>query len=612
MKTLSNKPLSHHGSGILEDQRIFLQILAVVLTLSPLAYSIISPILHNISFLLPPINVLISLAILFVAFYLIRKKYLSLAIHFIFIPNLIFLTLSLFSSGAPFFAYFMLITLVAMIFLDKISAAIIYGIVILLAVSFIVFATNQMEASFLPGYYLTSVSLGLISWSARTISKNTLQLSRLNAASHEHANEVLTTARQNAELATEAQARAAQLSTLNRISMLLSLSPTLADVFDGARREIFSLIEATGLSIMLLTPEKTHINWIYGFEKGKEVDLSHIAPLPISQGFSGHVVRTREVLLINHQTQEISAEYKSFTIGAPASSWLGLPLIVANELIGVLAVENEFDHDAFTQQDVDLLKIIAGPLAVAINNHLQFTRIEEALASQSEQRIQLQTAAEVAAAATSILGKQELIERSVSLIKERFNLYYVGLFLADGDGENAILRAGSGDAGRQQVSQGHSLKIGGRSLIGGAMSDGRIRISQDVIADTEWQPNPILPETKAELALPLKVRGRIIGALTVQSNQRNFFKDSLIGTLQTMADQLAIAIENAQLLENAEARARQQRLLNEVSLQMYRSTDVTEIIRTGLKALSEQLEGAPVSVHLGDSTPTLSAPRGEK
>ncbi len=435
-------------------------------------------------------------------------------------------------------------------------------------------------------------------------TKNEIQLAQ--AMANQVAN-----ARQNAELATEARARAAQLSTLNRISTLVSLSPTLADVFDGTRREVFALFEATGLSIMLLTPDKTHINWIYGFEKGHEVDLSSIPPLPISQGFSGYVARTREVLHINRRMQEMSTEFQSLTVGALPSSWVGLPLIVANELIGVLAVENEYDNEAFTEQDVSLLKIIVGPLAIAINNLLQFARIEAALESQSKQRVQLQTAAEVSAAATSILDRQELIDRSVMLIQERFDLYYVGLFLLSDDGAYAVLRAGSGKAGKIQVAQGHRLEIGGQSLIGGAMSDGRVRITQDVAVDEEWRPNPILPDTKAELALPLKVRGRIIGALTVQSTHPHAFEDSLISTLQTMADQLAVAIENAQLLASSEARTRQQRLLNEVSMKMHRSTDVTEIIRTGLQALSDQLGGAPVSIYLGSSTASSAESKGE-
>jgi GAF domain-containing protein len=370
-------------------------------------------------------------------------------------------------------------------------------------------------------------------------------------------------------------------------------------VFEGARREIMSLTQATGMSIVLVLPEEDGmLEWIYGYEYGQEVDLSQVPPQPMSEGFSGYVARNREVLHINKDINTLHKQLRSKTIGAFPSSWLGLPLIVANQLIGVMSVENELDDDAFNQRDIDLLRIISGPLAIAINNLRQFEAIQEALAAQSEQRVQLETAAEVAAAATSIRDLDELLDRSVSLIKDRFALYYVGLFLIDSESERAVLRAGTGEAGQIQIRQQHHLEVGGRSLVGGATGDGRPRISQDVSADSEWRPNPLLPETRSELALPLQVRGRVIGALTVQSTAPRRFTPEVISILQTLADQLAVAIENAQLLRRAEARARREQRLNLISAQMHRTVDVDEIIKTGLRALSEQLNGAPVELKL--------------
>lgn len=404
----------------------------------------------------------------------------------------------------------------------------------------------------------------------------------------------------NATLASDAQARVAQLSMLNRVSTILSMSPRLKDVFDGARREIMSLVEATGMSIILLSNQDAGVmNWVYGFEYGQEVDLSSIPPLPISQGFSGYVARHWEVLHLNRRVSELHQELQSTTVGAFPSSWLGLPLIVANQLIGVLAVENEHDNDAFNERDIELLKIIAGPLAIAVNNLIQFEEIQAALRAQSQQRLQLQTASEVAAVASSILDLDELINRAVNLIKDRFELYYVGLFLNDKEMKTAVLRAGTGEAGQLQLAHRHQLTIGGRSLIGGATGDGHSRISQDVTQDSEWRPNPALPQTRSELALPLKVRGQIIGALTVQSQTPHAFNPELIGTLQTMTDQLAVAIENAQLLARAETRTQRERRLNEISTRMYRTADVNEVIRLGLEAISEELNGSEVTLQLG-------------
>lgn len=411
---------------------------------------------------------------------------------------------------------------------------------------------------------------------------------------------------ENALLASEARARVAQLSTLNRMSRILSLAPNLKEIFDGVRREILALVEATGMSIMLLTPDKKHLNWIYGFEYSQEVDLSKLPALPVSQGFSGHVVRTRELLHVNKDFNQLSDELQSFVVGAAASSWLGFPMIVANEIVGVLAVENEHDPDAFHQRDIDLLRTLVASVAIGIHNILQLERIRAARDTQAEQRLQLQTAAEVAATATTSLKLDELLDNTVTLIRERFNLYYVGLFLID-DQQMARLHAGTGEAGTAQIAAGHALGVGSQSLIGGATADGQPRITQDVTANPEWRPNPYLPETKSELALPLRVRGSNIGALTVQSTTPDAFSPELIATLQTMCDQVAVAIENVRLLMTSEAQTQAQRELNEISALMHRSADVEEILDIGLRALSERLDGASVTLHMGQHANNASS-----
>ncbi|MEJ2747674.1 MAG: GAF domain-containing protein [Anaerolineae bacterium] len=390
--------------------------------------------------------------------------------------------------------------------------------------------------------------------------------------------------------------RVAELSTLYRLSNLLSLAPTLDDIFNGARREILDLVEAKGLSVSLLTPEGDKLNWIYGFEHGQEVDLSAFPPLSINEGFSGHVARTRSVL---HITEEVDAMHKKFhsrLVGTKSGAWLGLPMIVANKLIGVLAVENDAP---FSQQAVDLLTAVAGSMAIAIHNLIQFEAVQDALLIQSQQRLQLQAAAEITAATTSIRDMNQMMQQAVNLIQERFALYYVGLFLVDRKTNQAVLRAGTGKAGQQQIAQNYQLAVGSHSLIGGTTANGRPRICQDVTQADEWQPNPFLPLTRSELALPLRVQERISGALTIQSSTPHAFEMELISTFQIMADHLAIAIENRQLLARTEKRVQQQENLNRISSQMYRSTDVEEIIRIGLQSLAELYNDQTVKLVLG-------------
>ena len=164
----------------------------------------------------------------------------------------------------------------------------------------------------------------------------------------------------------------------------------------------------------------------------------------------------------------------------------------------------------------------------------------------------LEASAEVGRAVVSILDADKLIDQVVDLTCTRFGLYYVGLFLVDEMGEWAELRAGTGKAGRQMLSEEHRLKVGGRSMIGQCVARGEARIALDVGEEAVHFDNPLLPETRSEAALPLRSRGHVFGAITVQSAQPAAFDEDVITVLQTMADQVAVALDNARLFAEIE------------------------------------------------------------
>jgi DNA-binding LacI/PurR family transcriptional regulator/GAF domain-containing protein len=218
------------------------------------------------------------------------------------------------------------------------------------------------------------------------------------------------------------------------------------------------------------------------------------------------------------------------------------------------------------QQGFILLEI--GPQEGAIYNVLK-SQIASALHGASlvkrieERTIRLQAAAEVSRASSSILNPDELTQQAVDLIRDRFGLYYTGLFLIDQSGEWTdeagrwvVLRAGTGEAGQKMMSQGHKLEVGGASMIGWCTVNKSARITLDTgkEADESIQRfrNPLLPETRSEMALPLISRGQVLGALSIQSTQRNAFTEEDITILQSMADQLANAITNASLYEQTQ------------------------------------------------------------
>ncbi|MGC9521071.1 MAG: GAF domain-containing protein [Anaerolineae bacterium] len=175
-----------------------------------------------------------------------------------------------------------------------------------------------------------------------------------------------------------------------------------------------------------------------------------------------------------------------------------------------------------------------------------------------EQRVQertrgLQAVTEVSRATTSILDPVRLLPRVVDLVRERFDLYYVGLFLIDEEREDAVLRAGTGEAGAEMLAQGWRLAVGGRSMIGQCTKTGEPQILQSSEDEVARFVNPLLPETRSELALPLRYGGRIIGAMTVQSVESRAFDEATIAVLQNLADQVAVAVQNASLFAETQA-----------------------------------------------------------
>jgi GAF domain-containing protein/HAMP domain-containing protein len=210
--------------------------------------------------------------------------------------------------------------------------------------------------------------------------------------------------------------------------------------------------------------------------------------------------------------------------------------VVARDEIGRLASA----FNALTTQTRELLSGL----------ELQIIRRTQELERQT---IQLQTAAEVARDASAFQDLEEILFRTVHLISERFGFYHAGIFLLDDREEYAILRAASSEGGKQMLQQGHKLRVGQVGIVGDTTATGQPHIALNVEEDVAHFAHPFLPETRSEMALPLKIGQRIIGALDVQSEQQQAFDESDIEILQIMADQLATAIENARLFAEVQS-----------------------------------------------------------
>ncbi len=165
---------------------------------------------------------------------------------------------------------------------------------------------------------------------------------------------------------------------------------------------------------------------------------------------------------------------------------------------------------------------------------------------------QLEAVNEVGRVASSILDPQELAGRVANLITDHFGYYYAALFLVDEAKEQAWLYSATGEAGHVLKENKHHLQVGGKSMVGMAISTRKARVALDVGTESVRFQNPLLPYTRSEIALPLTVGDRVLGALDVQSTKAGAFGPQEIATLEGMASQVAIALENARLFANAQ------------------------------------------------------------
>lgn len=190
-------------------------------------------------------------------------------------------------------------------------------------------------------------------------------------------------------------------------------------------------------------------------------------------------------------------------------------------------------------------------------------RVVERTQEVERRRSELQISAQVARDIASARNLEALLNLAVNLIRDRFDFYHAGIFLNDDRSEYAVLRAATGEAGRDLLARQHRLHIGSAQadrpddgiatgLVGFAAQTGEPRVALDVGHDAVHFRNPLLPNTRSEAAIPLKTAGRIIGVLDIQSIQPDAFDAETLQVFQVMADQLATAIQNARLLEEVQ------------------------------------------------------------
>ena len=202
---------------------------------------------------------------------------------------------------------------------------------------------------------------------------------------------------------------------------------------------------------------------------------------------------------------------------------------------------------------------------------------------------QLQTTAEIARDTSASLDIDELLRSSINLIRDRFGFYHASVFLLDQFNEYAELRESTGEAGKVLKENKHKLAVGSQSVVGQATLTNTPQIINDVTIAENYYPNPQLPETRSELAIPLAIGNRVLGAIDVQSYDKNAFRTEDVQILQILADQLATAVMNANLFSQTNENLRQYRFLQEITTSVAASGSPEEAILTTVTQLRQAI-----------------------
>lgn len=256
-------------------------------------------------------------------------------------------------------------------------------------------------------------------------------------------------------------------------------------------------------------------------------------------------------------------------------------------VLGVAGGLMAIGQDALRQENVEMAKAM----------QMQTEELAKANETLRSRAAQLELIVRIVRRVSGILERRELVTAVVDIIGKSLNYYHVHIYLFDEQRQYLVINGGTGEAGLKMALQGHRIPLG-KGIVGSAAASNLPVVAPDVRKFGNWLPNPLLPATRAEVAVPIRRGERVLGVLDVQHDVAGGLGQEDANVLQTIADQVAVALENAQLYEQVQRRAQQEKLLNNITQKIQDTADVDDALRVAVRELGWALDGAHTSVRL--------------
>jgi nitrate/nitrite-specific signal transduction histidine kinase len=367
--------------------------------------------------------------------------------------------------------------------------------------------------------------------------------------------------------------RTMELATLNAIAAVVSRSMELKDALKDALEKTLEAVDIEAGGIYLLKEDsgvlRMAISSGFSPEFVKEVDN-----LKVGEGFSGWVVQSGEPLVVD----DISTDPRLTRMAAKEEGFhsvASFPLVSKRKVFGALFVITRGFRE-FSQQDIDLLTSIGQQIGVAIEN----ARLFKAEQRRAEQ---FRVISEVGRRIASLLGVDDILNQMVRLIQEALDYDTVEIGLVESD--ELIFKARA-EPSLDGPFESYRMKIGEESITGWVAAAGEPQLVNDIRQDPRYV-SLTSGEFLSELAVPIKVKDKVIGVLNAQSYELDAFDHSDLAVMQSLADQAAIAIENARLFHAEQWRAEQFRVVSEVGRHITSILDVDELLKEIVRSLKE-------------------------
>jgi GAF domain-containing protein len=474
------------------------------------------------------------------------------------------------------------------------------------------------EGSFQPSFFGTPLMVG-----QQVIGVLGVQdAQRLNAFDADHQRLMTTIGSQlavtiqNARLFAQTQAALAENATLFKVSRALSEVASVQGI-----------LQVVAAEAMPRGTTRADLLWLHYDEKGlpaeieirAHVDITGETDERLGQRFPAQAaplisrLPTEPLVIPNLETQpEVDPQSRELMRQMKMLGTCLVPLFIGGRLAGAITTSASQPVE-FRSEDISVLRGIGDLVTVTLEKLL--------LSDETRRRAdQLAAATEIGRAATASFDLASVLETTVNLIRDRFGFYHASIFVIPPGSGTAELRESTGEAGRQLKARKHKLAVGSRSLVGAATASRKPVVVQDVRVDATYFPNPLLPDTRAEAVIPLIAGDTVVGAMDVQSTTRGAFSAGDIAVLNTIAGQLAVAVQNARLYEQTARTAAREQLASAITNKIRAASagDVDGMLRTAVTELRQALGTSHGVVQLRtaatveEATPFLEVPYCEK